>query len=155
MQGAPINAVSAELSDLVNQAMVDQLRRRAGEARLFSLVIPAEERFGMPVTLPPSHVLAERVVRSSLWASGPPSREWSVALRNEVEFNVFSDTVELQIASVLTLFDPVGIPHWQAAARSKKYYDSWASGEHLAALSAKFVMESARENARRLLAHAR
>lgn len=151
MQNAGVVSLAAELVDLVNQAYVNRLRSSAANPVAFDLEVPLPQLFGSPITLPPSPLLDSEVIRSAVYSSFPPQTEWTLAVRHRIEYNVFSDSVELQLFSVVTVLQPNGMPYWQSAVRSPKYYDNWGTGEQLAALSAHFVSRAVRDNAEQLL----
>lgn len=146
MRSANVTAMAGEISNIVNEAMVEALRNQTPGSAAFALVVPDAERFGRPVTLAASALLDARHLRGTRWSGAPPAGEWTAAVRNAVQYEVFSDTVELQVVSVLTVFAPDGRPGWQATARSRKYYDLWSTGDELAHLSVRFVVAAAKEN---------
>ena len=146
LRSAGVVSIAAELVDLVNQAYVNRLRSHSMGARAFELEVPPQQLFGGPITLPPSASLDADEIRSAVYSSFPPQGEFTMAVRHRIEYNVFSDSVEMQLLSVVTVLQPNGMPYWQTAVRSQKFYDNWGTGEQLAALSAQFAARAVREN---------
>lgn len=151
LRSAGVVAIAGELVDLVNQAYVNRLRSHSEGAVAFELDVPPQQLFGSPITLPPSPTLNPDEIRSAVYGSFPPRGEFTMAVRHRIEYNVFSDSVEMQLLTVVTVLQPNGMPYWQTAARSQKFYDNWGNGEQLAALSAHFAALAVRENVTQLV----
>ncbi len=157
VQGADVHNLMRQVGDMVNRAFLERLRRKGVGLELFDLRVPPEEGFALPMTLPASPLLSGGGTRVAMWVDEDATAMyggWRLGARHDAAFHVFNDTVELQLVSVVTVVDQVGHAVWQASARSRKQFDNWASGEHLAALTARFVMNAAGRNADAILGHA-
>lgn len=150
LQGREIREMAGFLGDRMNRGFLKDLHEHRQAIQLVSVLPSDMAAFSMPVTMEASSLLDQSVLRVTMWRM-PPADMWTIVLRHSGSFHVFQDSVELQLVSVMTLFDERGGMVWQGAARSPKYHDQWFSGDQLAALSLTFVGDAVRENVARLV----